>query len=903
MASNWAKFNPVLSEGEIGIVIDEGKGYKIGDGVTHWNDLEYPSNPTSVVGTIGDSEVAVINQKGVSSLVGLDTYPVFSDTKPYVKGEIVNYGGLLYEFTADHEAGAWIGTDARETSLRGGMDSFSSRQSLAAQISINGILTSYLGLTKNILSDVKRFADKQLNSLGQIITMVGTEYPASDYIPVKPSTVYKFYSAGHIAWYDSEKNFLSYVKSVGNTSQTSHENAAFLVVCGGYAVYEEDDYYLKYKPYLLATNSNKGQRPIFIPCLGGIYIEGDSLFLKGYFYYLEQYSDMRKSNEDDDSCRVDLSIARSESGYIYYLMYDFTKFYDKGFVFIVHRNDVKKYSHATIWKGVVYYKSLQRYFIDEFDGESALPRYEGRRDFGNELSEMVSDYSYCNLIDYNEFTDSDKPYSGSGSTTEFYKVIDNIPCQEYTWYWGWSTGCVEVLNNQKNRLNIYHIENNGPSGLAFKTPKGAYSIRIYAAPTEDIQKVRLVMGRGIVDYSEKGVRKYKDPYFINPFWFDLVNSIYWVNQVSPDKFLYSDGVHMDYLYQIWHPIPGKTYTGNAKGFQAECYDINNELIDVFKETDKVFTIPEDTFYCKTYTKIGTESTVMVIPGTELPKSYIPYGKMVLKNYALGNYLNGRKYCALGDSITDGDGNASVSWYDYLLERLNADSSSLNFAESGQCLRTMADRCTVENMQNVNKVFVLGGTNQMSNFSIGSISDTPTPDLIEANRSYVVGEKVLGGPKEKHGNITPIYAYTVMYECTKGGNTGSLDDDFIIGMPTNLEQTVQVGNSLFKVIGYPTWYADMWRIVDRVWRFNDKCEIIWLIPIKTTSDAGKPSSEWSKKEKFQAIRDFCEYNSIRYIDLQKEFPLNTYTKDSIMADNLHPNKEGYKIICDIVMSHI
>ena len=28
-ASNWAKFNPVLSEGEIGIVIDGGKGYKV----------------------------------------------------------------------------------------------------------------------------------------------------------------------------------------------------------------------------------------------------------------------------------------------------------------------------------------------------------------------------------------------------------------------------------------------------------------------------------------------------------------------------------------------------------------------------------------------------------------------------------------------------------------------------------------------------------------------------------------------------------------------------------------------------------------------------------------------------------------------------------------------------------
>lgn len=75
-----------------------------------------------MVQTIGNSETEVMSQKAVSSIVGLDTYPVFSDTKPYVKGEIVNYGGLLYEFTADHEAGAWIGTDARETSLRGRLE-------------------------------------------------------------------------------------------------------------------------------------------------------------------------------------------------------------------------------------------------------------------------------------------------------------------------------------------------------------------------------------------------------------------------------------------------------------------------------------------------------------------------------------------------------------------------------------------------------------------------------------------------------------------------------------------------------------------------------------------------------------------------------------------------------------
>ena len=78
----------------------------------------FQSIAAGVVQTIGNSETEVMSQKAVSSIVGLDTYPVFSDTKPYVKGEIVNYGGLLYEFTADHEEGAWIGTDARETSLR-----------------------------------------------------------------------------------------------------------------------------------------------------------------------------------------------------------------------------------------------------------------------------------------------------------------------------------------------------------------------------------------------------------------------------------------------------------------------------------------------------------------------------------------------------------------------------------------------------------------------------------------------------------------------------------------------------------------------------------------------------------------------------------------------------------------
>jgi hypothetical protein len=67
-AANWSSTNPILAEGEIGIITDGAKGYKIGDGVTRWNALEFPANPTSVVGELGDSEVAAINQNIVTEV-------------------------------------------------------------------------------------------------------------------------------------------------------------------------------------------------------------------------------------------------------------------------------------------------------------------------------------------------------------------------------------------------------------------------------------------------------------------------------------------------------------------------------------------------------------------------------------------------------------------------------------------------------------------------------------------------------------------------------------------------------------------------------------------------------------------------------------------------------------------
>lgn len=220
----------------------------------------------------------------------------------------------------------------------------------------------------------------------------------------------------------------------------------------------------------------------------------------------------------------------------------------------------------------------------------------------------------------------------------FYQVIKDIPVQENTWYWGWSTGYVQIFNNQGGNIshlceqsksdNTIPIQKHGQSGLAFKTPKGAYSITIYAAPTASISQVRVVMGKSKVDVCSYGKRVYKDPYFFNPYWFDMISDNYWVNQVSADGFTGNyDGT---FFYQDWIPIVGKTYIGNSGGYQAECYAIDRTLIHRFEEKDRVFTIPEGTAYCRTYCINTQFTTRMIIPGDTLPDTYVPYGERVPK---------------------------------------------------------------------------------------------------------------------------------------------------------------------------------------------------------------------------------------------------------------------------------
>jgi hypothetical protein len=80
-AANWTAINPVLAEGEAGFELDT-KSYKIGDGATAWNDLDYMAGVTvhadldgldyetsGHIGFVGEIELAFTYQSDASTVI------------------------------------------------------------------------------------------------------------------------------------------------------------------------------------------------------------------------------------------------------------------------------------------------------------------------------------------------------------------------------------------------------------------------------------------------------------------------------------------------------------------------------------------------------------------------------------------------------------------------------------------------------------------------------------------------------------------------------------------------------------------------------------------------------------------------------------------------------------------
>lgn len=64
--ANWAEANPVLLDGELGIVRDRPDQYKVGDGVTPWNLLPFRGFDGNVEQSEGSNPHAVMSQKATT---------------------------------------------------------------------------------------------------------------------------------------------------------------------------------------------------------------------------------------------------------------------------------------------------------------------------------------------------------------------------------------------------------------------------------------------------------------------------------------------------------------------------------------------------------------------------------------------------------------------------------------------------------------------------------------------------------------------------------------------------------------------------------------------------------------------------------------------------------------------
>ena len=70
---------------------------------------------TDIVDKAEEHETDIDN---LNANTGVDEYPTFSESTAYSAGNIVNYQGKLYQFTSDHAAGAWTGTDVEPYNLK-----------------------------------------------------------------------------------------------------------------------------------------------------------------------------------------------------------------------------------------------------------------------------------------------------------------------------------------------------------------------------------------------------------------------------------------------------------------------------------------------------------------------------------------------------------------------------------------------------------------------------------------------------------------------------------------------------------------------------------------------------------------------------------------------------------------
>lgn len=104
-AARWSQFNPILLEGEIGVVTDNPNQYKIGDGINGWNSLPLRGYNGTVVEDLGADSLAVMSQKAVTDVLDENLFSLNYDELTSISEET---GVLRSNGTVDTNQTSWI---------------------------------------------------------------------------------------------------------------------------------------------------------------------------------------------------------------------------------------------------------------------------------------------------------------------------------------------------------------------------------------------------------------------------------------------------------------------------------------------------------------------------------------------------------------------------------------------------------------------------------------------------------------------------------------------------------------------------------------------------------------------------------------------------------------------------
>ena len=150
--------------------------------------------------------------------------PIFDTATAYVAGKYCNYNGKLYEFTADHAAGSWTGSDATEVTLGDVLSDL--KDDLSVKLPFN---STFIDGSVEIEQKIDfpnvgwiRYSDGELSP-------IQTSYEATDYIDLsgvtgiyRTGTTTKF-ALWTYAFYDANKTFISAQKDTTDYQIVEYE--------------------------------------------------------------------------------------------------------------------------------------------------------------------------------------------------------------------------------------------------------------------------------------------------------------------------------------------------------------------------------------------------------------------------------------------------------------------------------------------------------------------------------------------------------------------------------------------------------------------------------------------------------------------------------------------------------